>query len=683
MLIESHLESSAEMQNMKRLLRTGMMLTALGSGSQFVAAQENEEDAAAAAPAAAPVQAFDDAVVLDGKGVFSLPTLERKWESQAVINSSRDKIAHLVIDEDVIIVQSNTGLVTVFNSENGRKYWSSQVGRNDEVSVPAATDSQMMVIASGMTIHAYDKFSGLHLFSYTLPHVATAAPTLVRRELTEGDNIRTARWLTVPVADGSVVTYDIDILERTGKLGTLPPKVARAIMWRFATSEIIPFPIVAGDDRLVFATQFGNVHCVDLAGADGGKSRFQFILRNGTSAPPLSTRLNNQEYFLAASSDGRLFCAVLKQFQEAVKDGFVTTPSGTVLWTIPLSRNISQPMMVVGRDLFFVTDDGILQKHALETGDAALINKGVSAVVSEAESLKGSLRPYGASVEFQTDGLLEFSPIRVANRSTGQIVRSLTMDLTKTPLMFRGTPDDPAIPQMTIDGNSGLTTGVRSSSLSADGKVLTLEFNSFQPNDLFYFHPDIGHAEIPDIKLTAEMLEGADLKVLVSPERAVVASAGSLDAESPAFPPRTLKGSFRKQQAAWKVNGVKKLLAVSESSVYYLDKNNQIVAVTRHAADQPISIPANDYAIHQFNDRTDRVVISTGSGGVSLFAETRIELGLLPLPLSNGVYWATYPKVKLDPEFATFHRNPGEQPITTDVPKQDPAPAAAEATPEQ
>lgn len=665
---------------MKRLLRTGMMLTALGSGSHFALAQEDTDTAPADAAPQKPPAVDTSNVPLDGKMVFSIPSLEKKWESQAVINSSRDKIAHLVIDEDVIIVQSNTGLVTVFNAENGRKYWSSQVGRNDEVSVPAATDSQMVIISTGMSIHGFDKFSGLRLFSYSLPHVATAAPTIARREVTEGDNVRIARWLTIPVSDGSVVTYDVDILERTGKLGALPPKVPRAMAWRFATSEVIPFPIVAGEDRFIFATQFGDVHCVDMMGADAGKSRFQFILRDGTSAPPLSTRLNNHEYFLAASTDGRLFCAVLKQFQEAVKDGFVTTPSGTVLWTIPLSRNISQPMMVVGSDLFFVTDDGVLQKHALVNGDAALISKGVSAVVSEAESLKGSLRPYGASVEFQADGLLEFSPIRVANRSTGQVVRSMTIDLTKTPLMFRGTADDPAVPSLTVDGDCGAVTGLRASALSADGKVLTLEFNSFQPNDLFYFRPDVGHAELSDIKLTAEMLEGADIKVMVAPERAVVASAASLDGESQAFPPRTLKGSLQRQNVEWKVGGVKKLLAVSDSSVYYLDKNHQIVAVTRHSADQPVSISGNEYNVHQFNDRTDRVVVSSVGGSVSLFAERRIELGVLPLPLANGIYWATYPKVELEPEFAQFHRNPGEQPIVIDVPKKDAAPPATEAT---
>ncbi|MFO0976659.1 MAG: PQQ-binding-like beta-propeller repeat protein [Planctomycetaceae bacterium] len=663
---------------MKRLLRTGMMLTALGSGSHFAMAQEETDTAAAdAAPAQAPV--IDPSKEsLDGKLVFSLPTLEKKWESQAVINSSRDKIAHLVVDEDVIIVQSNTGLVTVFNAENGRKYWSSQVGRNDEVSVPAATDSQMLVISTGLSIHAFDKFSGLRLFSYSLPHVATAAPTLARREITEGDNVRIARWLSLPVSDGSVVTYDVDILERTGKLGTLPPKVAKAMSWRFATSEIIPFPIVAGDDRLIFATQFGNVHCVDMMGADAGESRFQFILRHGTSAPPLSVRLNNHEYFLAASTDNRLFCAVLKQFQEAVKDGYVTTPSGTVLWTIPLSRNISQPMMVVGSDLFFVTDDGVLQKHSVVNGDPALINEGVSAVVTEAESLKGALRPYGASVEFEADGLLEFSPIRVANRSTGQIVRSITIDLTKTPLVFRGTADDAAIPRLDVEGDSGLVTGLRSSTLSPDGKLLTLEFNSFQPNDLFYFHPDLGHTDLGDIKLTAEMLDGADIKVLVAPERTVVASNASVDGDTQAFPPRTLKGNFRRQDVAWKINGVKKLLAVSDTSVYYLDKNHQIVAVTRHAADQPVSISGNEYNIHQFNDRTDRVIVSSVSGSVALFAERRIELGILPLPLANGVYWTTFPKVELDPEFARFHRDPGGQPITIDVPKKDPAPAKTE-----
>lgn len=50
-----------------------------------------------------------DAPVADA---LVIPPLVKLWKPQAVLNVERDKVAHIVNDEDVVFVQSTAGIVT-------------------------------------------------------------------------------------------------------------------------------------------------------------------------------------------------------------------------------------------------------------------------------------------------------------------------------------------------------------------------------------------------------------------------------------------------------------------------------------------------------------------------------------------------------------------------------------------
>ena len=72
--------------------------------------------------------------------------LERVWVGQATLNPSRDKLSHVVLDEEVVIAQASSGIVTAFDSETGRKFWSVQLGRTDLKSFAAVTNQDQVCL---------------------------------------------------------------------------------------------------------------------------------------------------------------------------------------------------------------------------------------------------------------------------------------------------------------------------------------------------------------------------------------------------------------------------------------------------------------------------------------------------------------------------------------------------------
>jgi len=407
-----------------------------------------------------------------------------------------------------------------------------------------------------------------------------------------------------------------------------------------------------------------------MTGIAKGKSRFQFLMNSASTAPLTVVTREDNEYLLAACDNNRLFCIDLKT-------------NGAMLWTIPMSRPVAQPLSAVGQDVFVVSQVGELRKYSLQTGQPVMVSRGSQAIVSQTEGVTGKLPAYGAVIDFQASGNLAFQPISVANRSTGQTVSSVMIDLSTSGYAITFSANELNEPLIRLVGESGEVTGVKSMTLSPDRRLLTIQFSHFDPEEVLSFHAEFEHPEIPSWKLTDRHLVGSELKALVSPLRRAVAAKSRLTAFSESYPPRTIVGRISERSIPWSVVGVKSLVSISENAVHFVDINDRLVSVNRMTASNPIVTPAREYSIHLNNRLTDRVYLSTTSGRVACFTETRIELGGLPLPSAGCLTWLLYPKAELSPEFASYHQNPGRRPLMPDVPQSDgPMPAAQEDTPQ-
>ncbi len=593
--------------------------------------------------------------------VQSVPSLTQHWSAQAVLNQSIDEVAWLTADEDVVIVQSVRGVVTVLSAQNGREYWSAQVGITNDASLPAATSEQLVAITTGPTVHLFQKFSGKRLSSYRLPLQPVASPTLVRREVLR----RMTRWLFVPLIDGSISAYDIDILERLGTLGLLPDDVERAEGWRYRVGEEIPFPMTAAQDRLILASTVGNVFAADMFGSDAGGTQFQFLMQNPVSAPPVLSARNAggpgqaaDERVISTTEDGRIFCVDVNS-------------SGHMYWAHSLGVPIDRQMLTLGDELYVIDRSNSLMRLGIEDGELYQLDRGTSAVASQSESRRGQLRAYGASIEVAIEGNPAFAPFRIANRSTRQQIRVLTIDLSGTPCNFQPLEDDPSRADVRTLQGTNLETGLTSIEMSPDQKQITLNFTSFDPDEFLYLGIRLFQPEMQPWEIEDDIFVGAEVRALVAPRRSATAlTSGATEA----FPPSRIVGRMQKISDAWKVEGVSKLLAASDSAIYFEDLFGRIVGVHRDTAEPAFRMDAEEYRHKLFNDRTDRVIVCTNRGRVVSMAERRVQYGLLPVPGITGNLWAVGPAAELAVEFARFHRNPSERPLMPDVPMQDPAP---------
>ena len=95
--------------------------------------------AAVLALLAAPVSAQTAQRGLPSRTLLDRFGLERAWTNQATIDVRSDVVRHLVADEEVVIVQARSGLITVFDAQSGVKLWDGQLARAD--SLYAAFDS--------------------------------------------------------------------------------------------------------------------------------------------------------------------------------------------------------------------------------------------------------------------------------------------------------------------------------------------------------------------------------------------------------------------------------------------------------------------------------------------------------------------------------------------------------------
>src|SRR5579871_6549572 len=100
--------------------------------------------------------------------------LQRAWWSQASIDPLEDRVKDLLSDEQVTVVQSKTGLVSVLDNANGRRLWSVQVGLPNEMHLTPATNERLVLVIAGTKMHGLDKRTGNVAWEVNIPTAASA-----------------------------------------------------------------------------------------------------------------------------------------------------------------------------------------------------------------------------------------------------------------------------------------------------------------------------------------------------------------------------------------------------------------------------------------------------------------------------------------------------------------------------
>ena len=261
--------------------------------------------------------------------------LTKSWWSHATINSSRDRMVHMVVDEAYLFLQSSNGSVTAFDAESGKLLWTRQVGVPDRAVYEASSNDTLLFIVNGMQLYAVYKKTGETKWKLTLPGMPSASP--------QADD----QQVYVGFVDGSVYAFNIKETEKLHAKNMLPRFSDSAVNWRYRTSKTISSAPVPAETVVAFSSRNGSLYSVSK---DFRTLQFQFETEAPLTAPVV--RFRNR--LLLASEDSNFYS--------------IDVNKGTLIWKFTAGTVIRRAPVLVGKDVFLFPEMAPMRKLSAETG---------------------------------------------------------------------------------------------------------------------------------------------------------------------------------------------------------------------------------------------------------------------------------------------------------------------------
>ena len=261
--------------------------------------------------------------------------LERSWWSQATLNPQRDTVRHFQVDEEMVYVQSTAGLLTVFDAETGRKAWAVQLGFKDRPSFPVATNQDLVLIASGMQLYGFHKWTGEVAWKIKLPKHPSTGPSMDDKNVYIGS------------LDGSVFAFSLKIINKLYDQNRLPQWSYQSMLWRYKTAKEITSPPVTNGSLVSFASLDGSLYSVTTLDRE---QKFQFETNKPISAP--MSQAGN--YLFMASEDYNLYC--------------IDMQNGQARWEFVSGYPVRKQPWLIKDEVFLTPVRGGLFNVSVETG---------------------------------------------------------------------------------------------------------------------------------------------------------------------------------------------------------------------------------------------------------------------------------------------------------------------------
>ena len=390
-------------------------------------------------PAQAPPRGLPSRNLLDRFG------LERAWSNQATIDVSSDVVLHLVADEEVVVVQSRFGLITVFDAQSGVKLWDGQLARDNQYSYPAVTNGKSLFVVIGTTVYARDKFNGDNLWSLRIPHSPSASPSV--------DDDR----MYVGTLEGSVYAFDLERIAKLQSEGRLRQYDNEALVWRYKTSGTIVSAPVADDKRVVFASRTGSLYAVTPHSRD---LAFQFETTAPASAPldlvqdpdgqnsTIYYAAGDTNFYALRASTGTtrwLYVAgsEIREKPHPVGDAVFLVPVGAGMYNLAPDTGRPRWWVPSARQFVAATPNRVYATD--QSGDIAVIDRADGAIV-------GTLPLLGLPIRYPNE-----RTDRLYLASTSGLVTCLREQGTELPIYHRYPERRPILPLFGGDEAAGET----------------------------------------------------------------------------------------------------------------------------------------------------------------------------------------------------------------------------------
>jgi len=272
---------------------------------------------------------------LPGPQMLNRFGLERSWWGQAQLNSKRDQVTFVTVDEEALYVQASSGSITAFDAESGKRLWSAQRGRRDAPGQPAASNDKLVLVISGMYLYAFDKWSGQLAWELRLPKIPSTSPTIDKDRVYVGS------------LDGSVFAFNLEKIAELYDERLLPQWTQVAVDWRFRTTKEVTTPPVSANGRVLFASLDQSLYSVD---ADTRSQHLQF-----ETDAPVSAPLGYSNGFLyLASEDFNLYC--------------INVDNGSVRWQARMGLPVHKAPRVIGQHVMVMPLRGGMHYLSATTG---------------------------------------------------------------------------------------------------------------------------------------------------------------------------------------------------------------------------------------------------------------------------------------------------------------------------
>ncbi|MBQ8285679.1 MAG: PQQ-binding-like beta-propeller repeat protein [Thermoguttaceae bacterium] len=107
--------------------------------------------------------------------------LTRAWFAQATLDRDREEVTSATLQDGVVFITTNGGVLQAIDAENGTTLWTVNVGR--EYLTAPAINSKIVAVLCGTRLVVYDRFSGKFLDETEVFGQPSAAPVATEREV--------------------------------------------------------------------------------------------------------------------------------------------------------------------------------------------------------------------------------------------------------------------------------------------------------------------------------------------------------------------------------------------------------------------------------------------------------------------------------------------------------------------
>ncbi len=127
--------------------------------------------------------------------------LVRAWFTQVVLDPARGRIAHIVVDDGTVFVQTDRAVLQAIDGQTGQSLWVAEVGDPLHPCATPGLSSRIVAALNGSRLMLLDRSNGKLLWETRLASGPGAGPAL------------STQRVYVPMVDGMIVSYRIQQLQ--------------------------------------------------------------------------------------------------------------------------------------------------------------------------------------------------------------------------------------------------------------------------------------------------------------------------------------------------------------------------------------------------------------------------------------------------------------------------------------